>query len=412
MHTLPKRIKDFNAARLSDLVQLKYDLMAENMYRFYRGTCHLFYEDLAENEKNVPGSPVVWISGDLHLENFGTFKGDNRMVYFDLNDFDEAVLAPATWELVRIVTSIFIAFESLDIEQRKAQNMAELFLRSYATTLANGKAYYIEPGTAKGIVHRFLEKVSKRKETRILKKRTIKKKDRLLMMMDDPRHLELDKFLKRELMHHLNEWVIYSNDGPYNYEVVDAVFRVAGTGSVGLKRYAFLLRSLKEDEDYMLVEMKQAVASSLEPFVKVKQPEWESHAHRLVEIQRRMQNVPPALLTTTSFKDDHYLVQEMQPTKDSINFKLIKDQYRDIYKVIDDMAILTASAQLRSTGRQGSAITDDLIAFGKNEEWQKDIIEYALEYTKTIKNYYGQYLAAYKKGYFHEQKNKKASSEQ
>jgi len=400
MHTLPKRIKDFNADRLPDLVQLKYNLMAENMYRFYRGTCHLFYQDLAKNDKKLSQSPVVWICGDLHLENFGTFKGDNRMVYFDLNDFDEAILAPATWELVRIVTSIFIAFESLGIEQRKAQNMAELFLRTYADTLANGKAYYIEPSTAKGIVHRFLEKVSKRKQSRILKKRTIKKKDRLLMMMDDPRHIELDKFLKRELMHHLNEWVMYSNDGPYNYEVVDAVFRVAGTGSVGLKRYAFLLHSLKGDEDYILVEMKQAVASSLEPFVKVKQPEWESHAHRLVDIQKRMQNVPPALLATTSFKDDHYLIQEMQPTKDSINFNLIKDQYRDIYQVIDDMAMLTASAQLRSTGRQGSAIADDLIAFGKGDEWQREIIDYALEYTKVIEKYYEQYLVSYKEGYF------------
>lgn len=370
------------------------------MYRFYRGTCHLFYEDLAKNDKKLPQSPVVWICGDLHLENFGTFKGDNRMVYFDLNDFDEAILAPAIWELVRIVTSIFIAFESLGIEQRKAQNMAELFLRTYATTLANGKAYYIEPGTAKGIVHRFLEKVSKRKQSRILKKRTIKKKDRLLMMMDDPRHIELDKFLKRELMHHLNEWVMYSNDGPYNYEVVDAVFRVAGTGSVGLKRYAFLLRSLKGDEDYILVEMKQAVASSLAPFVKIKQPKWESHAQRLVDIQKRMQNVPPALLATTTFKDDHYLIQEMQPTKDSINFKLIKDQYRDIYQVIDDMAMLTASAQLRSTGRQGSSIADELIAFGKDGEWQKNIIDYALEYTKVIEKYYEQYLDSYKEGYF------------
>ena len=111
MHTLTKRIKNFNAGRLPELVQLKYDLMAENMYRFYRGTCHLFYEDLAQNEKKLPQSPVAWICGDLHLENFGTFKGDNRMVYFDLNDFDEAILAPVLWELVRIVTSIFIAFE-------------------------------------------------------------------------------------------------------------------------------------------------------------------------------------------------------------------------------------------------------------------------------------------------------------
>ena len=67
----------------------------------------------------MPPSPQTWIWGDLHIENFGSFKSDNRSVYFDLNDLDEAVLAPASWELARIVTSIFIAFESLEIEQKR-----------------------------------------------------------------------------------------------------------------------------------------------------------------------------------------------------------------------------------------------------------------------------------------------------
>ena len=59
---------------------MKYRAMQENMFRFLRGTNHIFYEDLAADAQ-LPSGPMVWICGDLHLENFGTFRGDNGLVY-------------------------------------------------------------------------------------------------------------------------------------------------------------------------------------------------------------------------------------------------------------------------------------------------------------------------------------------
>ena len=90
----------------------------------------------------------------------------------------------------------------------------------------------------------------------------------------------------------------------------------------------------------------------------------------------------------------------MQPVKDSINFNLIKDRYRDIYQVIDDMAILTASSQLRSSGRQGSATADELIAFGEQHEWQETVLNYSVDYAKKIKRDYAAFVKDYKKGMF------------
>ena len=49
--------------------------------------------------------------------------------------------------------------------------MAQLFLKSYAGFLKKGKAYYIGPNTAQGIVHDFLRSVNKRKQKNILKKK-------------------------------------------------------------------------------------------------------------------------------------------------------------------------------------------------------------------------------------------------
>ena|ERR1700761_8917753 len=77
-----------------------------------------------------------------------------------------------------------------------------------------------------------------------------------------------------------------------------------------------------------------------------------------------------------------------QPTKDSIDFRLLRDRYRDMYSVIDSMAMLTASAQLRSSGQDGAATTDHLKAFARQEDWQEGVLAYAARYAVQVKEYY------------------------
>jgi uncharacterized protein (DUF2252 family) len=106
-----KRILAANRYRDAERVAMKYSAMRSDPFVFLRGTCHLFYDRLPKNGI-FKSAPHTWCCGDLHLENFGTYKGDNRLAYFDINDFDEAALAPATWELVRLVTSILVCAQS------------------------------------------------------------------------------------------------------------------------------------------------------------------------------------------------------------------------------------------------------------------------------------------------------------
>ena len=382
------------------MIQFKYEFMKENQFRFFRATNHIFYEDLSR-DKGFPESPNAWICGDLHLENFGSYKSDNRQVYFDLNDFDEAILAPSLWEIIRMTTSIFIAFETLKIEEIKALRMAQLFIKTIGEKLAAGKPNYIEKNTSKGIIFEFLTTVNKRKQSEILAKKTILKKDKLQILLDDPKHFRLEKGLKKDLAIHVKHWLKTDENSPYNYKVIDAVFRLAGTGSIGVKRYAILLKSSNAiGEKYLLVDMKQSTSSSLQPYISINQPEWKNESERIVNIQNRMQNRPPALLSTSVFRDETYVMQEMQPTKDSINFKQIKKEYRNIYQVIDEMAMLTASSQLRSSGRQGSANVDELIKLGENKEWQEIVLKYALIYSHTVRTDYSNFLFDYKKGSF------------
>ncbi|MDP9042295.1 MAG: DUF2252 domain-containing protein [Bacteroidota bacterium] len=382
-----ERIKIFNEGRIPDMLRVKYKLMRGDVFRFFRGTNHLFYEDLALNNP-LPPSPLCWLCGDMHLENFGSFKGDNRLVYFDINDFDDALLGPAAFDVARLVCSIFIAFDSLKIDDNKANNMGQLFLKVYSEVLEKGKAYYIEPQTAKGIVRKFLTTVSKRKEKRILRKRTILKKDSLTILLEHPRHFELKDSLRKELTSYLNHWLQYNSYTPYNYQVQDVAFRMAGTGSLGLDRYLFLLRSTNQPNKHMLMEMKQSVEPAPKKHIKMQQPQWESEAERVVNIQQRMQNIPPALLSFSRFRDKSYLIQEMQPTKDSFDFKLVRDAYRDLYQVIHDMAVLTASAQIRSSGWKGASVVDDLSSFGANKMWQEAVLDFGRNYSQVVKKDY------------------------
>lgn len=409
MSSIAERIRQFNSGRLPVYTAMKYESMAENPFRFLRGTCHLFYEDLHKSDA-LPQYPLTWVSGDLHLENFGTYKGDNRLVYFDLNDFDEGLLAPATWEIARMITSIFTGFESLDVKKKEARTVAELFLSRYSTTLSKGKARYLETETANGIVRLFMEKVCERKQKDLIRQRTVEGNNgKLRLRTDQVRLFAIDPpKLKKELMTHIGKWIPRFSLLKSRYEVLDAAFRIAGTGSLGVKRYVFLVRNKKDPKKHLLIEMKQALPSSLQPWISQPQPSWASEAARVVAIQDRMQNISPALLSTTEFRGEPYIVKEMQPIADKIDFLVIRDRYKDIECVVDDMALLTASAQMRSAGRQGAALPDELIAFGTDNHWQQPLLDFSINYAAQVKKDYQEYFKAYKAGYFSEKASRHA----
>src|SRR5436305_1962370 len=109
-----ERIETFNQGRDTQRLQIKYCNMRRDAFTFFRGSCHLFYEDWP-TETPLNEAPYVWVCGDLHLENFGSYKSDNRLVYFDINDFDEGLLAPCTWDLTRFLTSLILGGSSFGL---------------------------------------------------------------------------------------------------------------------------------------------------------------------------------------------------------------------------------------------------------------------------------------------------------
>ena len=131
------------------------------------------------------------------------------------------------------------------------------------------------------------------------------------------------------------------------------------------------------------------------PFIKTIQPNWINEAEKTVHVQSMMQNRSPALLSTMEYEGKHFMVQEIQPTKDKINFKLLRKEYREMIRVISDMAMLTASAQLRSSGRMGSATAQQLMEFGNRQDWQEEVLRYSSSYSHIIQDYFRDFTAEY-----------------
>src|SRR3712207_8735375 len=77
----------------------KFRKMAASPFAFYRGSAPLFYADVARLEDPWADERTgrVWIQGDLHAENFGTYMDAAGILVFDVNDLDEAFL----WHFTR-----------------------------------------------------------------------------------------------------------------------------------------------------------------------------------------------------------------------------------------------------------------------------------------------------------------------
>lgn len=382
---------------------MKYAKLSENAFSFMRGTCHLFYEDISKIA-GIPEAPLTWATGDLHLENFGSYKGNNRLVYFDVNDFSEAMLIPASWELIRIVTSIFIAFDSLKLSPGKAAKAAQLFLQQYNFYLGKGKAEYLELQTAKDIVKNFLKKVSSRTKKELLETRTCGKQTKLALLVDNKRHFKIKKELKKKLHEHITTWIA-KKPGLQKYRCVDIVFHVAGLGSLGVHRYSILLQHSQKPRSYLLLDMKEATPSSILPYAPFPQSTWFSEGERICCIQDYMQNTSPALLSATRFNKADYVIKELQPSSDKMDFKLFRKKYHAINQVISDMALLLASAQIRSSGRKGSATADELMQFANAPGWPGKIFLLAKSYSQVMLQYYREYKKDYRKGMFTRQGN-------
>lgn len=393
-----RQIQVFNAGREPERLALKYRAMRTSAFAFLRGSCHLFYDRLPRGGV-FKTAPPVWVCGDLHLENFGSYKGDNRQVYFDVNDFDESALAPASWDLARFLTSLRIGLEGSLKGEAKVDALCKTFIDAYASSLASGKAYWVERDTAQGVVRELLDGLRERKRASFLDSRTHVKRGRRVLLTDGGKALPVDAAQRAAVEGFMQEFA-ESQPQPAFYRVLDVARRVAGTGSLGVDRFAILIQGKGSPDGNYLLDLKRALPSSLVPHLKLAQPRWKGEAHRAVELQRRQQAVSMAFLHPVRFDEAPYVLRALQPSEDRVRLAGGSRSPGELEAVIGTMGQMVAWAQLRSAGRDGSATADALIDFGQRRKWKVSLLAASHDCTVQLRKDAAGYNHAFDAGEF------------
>lgn len=374
------RIAKFNAGRLPVPLALKYRKMAETPFGFFRGTCHLFHADWPQRSR-LNKAPLVWLNGDLHLENFGTYRSDDRLTYFDIGDFDEGGLGPATRDLMRFVASLFTAAPELGLSTKTAGDLARKFLASYVKALQDGKARWIERRTAAGVIGSLLKDLEGRSQAQMLAKRTsgVGKKRRI--RLDTGRALPISKAERDQVIAFMARYARKRVD-PGFFRVIDVAQRVAGLGTLGLPRYIAVIEGAGGSAGQVLVDFKLQPGSVMMRHLHLRQPKFKSEAARVVAIEHRMQAADPAFLTAAKIGGRSFTFRELQPSQDKLELATLRGDAKGLRQVIERMAELVAWAQLRSAGRNGSVPIDGLAKWARDPSWQKPLIAAAQAYVK------------------------------
>lgn len=370
-----------NRAKIDQhLAALKRQKMAASPFGFYRGSGAEFYGAWLSPLLQIK-APLVWLNGDLHLENFGTYRGDNRLTYFDVGDFDDSCRGPATIDLLRFLTGIILAARDMKIGPAEGQELARLALMRYRAALADGKARWLERRIAKGAIGDLLRELEGRSQIEFLEKRTEVRKGGRRLRFDTGKALKLGAEEARRVTQAIRRFAANRAE-PGFFRVLDVAQRAAGLGALGRPRYVAIIAGNGGLQGQALIDLKSQPGSILAPLLAkrgIRQPRWANEARRVVEVEYRLQAAAPAFLTEIMIGRRPYTFRELQPDQDKLEAKHLAGDAGRRAQAVGEMAELIAWAQLRAGGWQGSATIDELRAFGRAGDWTRPLLALAVK---------------------------------
>lgn len=364
-----ERVEAFNRGRDPERLALKYKKMAGDPLGFFRGTAHLFYEDWP-GDRLLARAPAAWLCGDLHLENFGTYRADNRLTYFDCNDFDDGCLGPATWDVARLLVSVAIECAERDFKTKETREMCARVADAYAAALGNGKPRWTEEETSTGIIRELFEGLKRRTQLKYLNSRTVVEKRKRRINTTNGKALtatEKDRAAVRAFFQKHTE-----------FHCLDVARRVAGNGSLGVPRFVVLA----EDplQNVFLLDLKQAQpATPLLHGTPLAQPKWKNDAERVVGAQVLVIAAPPAFLQPVVFGGRGWVLRELLPSEDRVDVAGATIAAFREYAIT--LGAVAAWGQLRASGRKGAANGDDMVAWAVPGA---RLVEFAMDYSRRV----------------------------
>jgi uncharacterized protein (DUF2252 family) len=330
------------------LIPHKVELMRASALGFLRGSAPLFYEIL-KSEPALADGPggKGWITGDLHLENFGAYRRDALegpelpKVVFNLNDFDEAVIGPWRFDMLRLLTSFILAARGLGPSGPQIIESAEAMIDSYVATAMRG-AKIPEPPPA---VKRLMEKVRDRTRKELLDQRTelVGGKRRFIR---GKRFRSLGRELAPKAPRAFEDYAKQLTDLqktlPEALQIVDLAFRIAGTGSLGQLRVAVLVEGKGGPNGEWMFDMKEERSPA--PGLLVDPLPLEP-AERVLSALRACLEAPPLRIGATRLDGKSMFVRRLAPQEDRVNTRGM--DFGALSKLTSYFAALTGAAHRR-----------------------------------------------------------------
>ncbi len=357
--------------------RVKFRKMAANPFAFYRGSAALFYADVAAMADPWADDRTsrVWIQGDLHAENFGTYMDSTGRLVFDVNDFDEAYLGHFTWDVLRLVASIGLLGWQKALSDDDIGALVGRYVRAYTdqvrefATQGGDSAFSLKLGNTDGTVHDVLQEARLNSRAAMLTSRT-ERHGYERRFREGPRVRRLDDEEREKALAAYDAYLATIPEDlrftSLNYRVKDVVGSGGfGIGSAGLPAYSLLIEGQSEawDNDIIL-SMKQGNVAAPSRVVTDRRimAAFEHHGHRTAVSQRALQAHADPLLGHTELDGAGFVVSEISPYTNDLDWGGLTEP-SEIAPVLDYLGRATAKTHCVS-----DAHADTTLVSGETEE--------------------------------------------
>jgi uncharacterized protein (DUF2252 family) len=418
VRTLVEAFSDLMAADPAAF-RTKFRKMAADPFAFYRGSACLFYADLAERDDPWADERTsrVWIQGDLHAENFGTYMDGDGVLIFDVNDFDEAYVGHFTWDLTRFAASLALLGWRKAISDDDITMLVQRYARAYLDQVrwfvdrADDRSFSLRLGTTDGAVHQVLQLARLRTRVRLLDGITETEGfDRVLREVPGLRRLDDGEraAVTAAVERYVETIPSAKRLRGVTYTVKDVAGRSGfGIGSAGLPAYTVLIEGYNQalDNDVVL-SMKQGNVAA--PSRVLTDPAiagaFQHHGHRTVLSQRALQAHADPLLGWTDLDGVGFVVSEVSPYVADLDWSELTEP-SEIAPVVDYLGRATAKVHCVADSDADHSLvpfqTEDAImqmVAGRDDEFVAWVVGFAHDYAAQVRADHALFVEAFRSG--------------
>src|SRR5918993_2273488 len=403
-----------------DAFRNKFRKMAAGPFAFYRGSAPLFYADMEGEEDRWADDRTsrVWIQGDLHAENFGTYMAGDGVFVFDVNDFDEAYLGHFTWDIKRMVASVALLAWMKAISDADIASLIETYVRAYIEQVRffvesdRDHEYALRLENTEGEIREILRETRLNTRVDLLDNMTLVNDEVERRFRRNPGVRELDE-AKRARVHAAYE--AYLETIPENkrfrsltYEVKDIVGRQGfGIGSAGLPAYNVLVEGPTQAlENDVVLSMKQGNVAAPSRIVHDERIKgyFEHNGHRTAVSQRALQAHADPWLGYTEIEEVGFVVTELSPYVEDLDWSDLTEP-EQMSPVLDYLGRATAKVHCVADKDSdpnivGFQTEDEIIEAlrGNEEEFIQEMVDFGAHYSEIARSDHSLFVDAFRNG--------------